>query len=450
MPSALIQPSSAYNIGEYLEIRGSIEAKLFERALRQVVNETEALHVHITEHAGDPRQVIGNPPAWSMPFIDVSAETDARAAAESWMQADLARPIEPTLGPLFGYALFKASDDRFFWYARYHHIIMDGFGMWLVARRLAHVYTQLSIGRSTHDGLPGALAGLLEEDAAYRKSELFARDRQYWLDHLADRPDPVGIGGGGPSPSGTSLRHTVYPQHATVDRLRSIARQAGTGLSQVMAAATAIFLHRLTAANDLIFGLPVAARNNALRTIPGMVSNVVPLRLAVHPSMTVSEVIGQTARQMRRGLRHQRYPIADLRRDIGIVDGRPLFGPNINIMEFNYDFRFAGNHATAHNLSIGPVEDLSISVYDRSDGASLRIDFDANPALHAAAEVADHQQKFLTLLAAIADSGRTIGSLDILTPAERHTILRDWNGTAAAIAPATLPELFAAQVVKNS
>ena len=130
-----LNPSSpAYNIGEYLEIHGSVDAVSFERALQQVVAETEALRVQIIEHAGGPRQVLGPPPSWSMPIIDVSGEPDARAAAESWMQVDLARPIDPTRGPLFGYALFKASDSRFFWYARYHHIVMDAFGMWLIAR----------------------------------------------------------------------------------------------------------------------------------------------------------------------------------------------------------------------------------------------------------------------------------------------------------------------------
>ena len=143
--------ASTYNIGEYIEIEGSIDPILFERALEQVICETEALGLRIAEQAGGPWQVVGASPACSMPVIDVSAETDARAAAEAWMKTDLARPIEPTRGPLFGFALFKASPDRFFWYARYHHIIMDAFGMWLVARRLAQVYTRLSIDRSAHE-----------------------------------------------------------------------------------------------------------------------------------------------------------------------------------------------------------------------------------------------------------------------------------------------------------
>src|SRR5215216_668238 len=442
--------SPAYNIGEYIEIHGSVDPLRFEQALRHVVREAEALRLRIVERAGNPRQVIGPPPAWSMPFFDLSAETDARAVAETWMKADLARPVDPTRGPLFAFALFKASADRFFWYARYHHLIMDGFAMWLVARRVANLYTQLSKGRAVRGAPFGSLAVLLEQDAAYRSSEQFAQDRQFWLDCLADRPDPVSLGGNPTGPSHSFLRSTEYLQHSTVDQLRSLARRSGTSLSRVISSATAIFLHRLSGARHVVFGLPVSARDSIARCIPGMVSNVLPLRLSLHPSMTVSEVIGQAARQIGQGLKHQQYQLADLRRDVGrSANGRTLFGTSLNIMRFRYDFTFAGHYAVSHNLSLGPVENLSIAVYARSDDGPLRIDFDANPTVHRAADLADRQQNYLRLLTAIVDVDRAIGSLDILDPQERATILGGWNDTAHAVPRATLPELFAAQAAQS-
>ena len=79
-----INPSSpAYSIAEYIEIHGSIDPLLLEQALRQVVSEAQALRVQIFDHADGPRQIIGDVQAWSMPVIDVSAEPDARAAAEA-------------------------------------------------------------------------------------------------------------------------------------------------------------------------------------------------------------------------------------------------------------------------------------------------------------------------------------------------------------------------------
>src|SRR4029078_4467610 len=130
------------------------------------------------------------PAAWPLPIIDVSADADPRAAAETWMQADLARPIDPTVGPRFGVALFKGSPARFFWYARYHHIVLDAFGMWLVARRVAEVYTALCAGESLRDDAFGPLSDLLNEDAAYRASAQLDEDRDYWRGALATRPEP--------------------------------------------------------------------------------------------------------------------------------------------------------------------------------------------------------------------------------------------------------------------
>ena len=49
----------------------------------------------------------------------------------------------------------------------------------------------------------------------------------------------------------------------------------------------------------------------------------------------------------------------------------------------------------------------------------------------------------------LRDAEAPIGSLDILAPAERQRILREWNDSARAIPRATLPALFAAQVADS-
>ncbi len=442
-----LNPSSAaYNIGEYIEIRGRIIPALFERALRQVVTESEALRVRITEHDGQPTQVVDSTFAWPLPTIDLSSESDPRGAAEAWMRSDLTQLVDPIRGPLFGFALFKASDELFFWYSRYHHIVMDGFAMWLFGRRVAQVYTELSFGRSGGEEAFGSLGVLLEKDQAYRASDQFAQDREFWSDYLADHPGPVGLGNGRVSAkSDRFIRQTGYLDRSNVERLRAIAQDMDTKLPQVICAAIAIFLHRLTGERELVIGLPVAARDDAARNVPGMVSNVLPLRLSVYPGATVAEIIEQTSLQVRRVLTHRRYQIADLRRDAGQVGDGRLFGVSANIMRFDHDFSFAGHQAIAHNLSLGPVEDLSIAFYDHSLAGPMRIDFDANPALHHASDLASRQREFLRLLASIDSLDRAIGSLEILAADERHRIVEEWNATSRPVPAASLPALFAAQ-----
>ena len=231
-----------------------------------------------------------------------------------------------------------------------------------------------------------------------------------------------------------------------------MAHRAKAGLPQLIVAATALYLHRLTSAQDLVLGLPVTGRLGTVsRRTPGMLSNVLPLRLTVRPGMSLSQLIEKVAEQVRRGLLHQRYRTEDLGRDLGLLaHDQKLFGTSINVMAFDRELLFAGLRTTARNLSNGPVHDLSIVVYDRSKSNELGIDFEANPALYSADELASHQQRFLRLLEAIAaNPGEQIGRLELLEPEERRRILIDWNDTACEVPPATLPGLFEDQVRRS-
>jgi nonribosomal peptide synthetase DhbF len=202
----------------------------------------------------------------------------------------------------------------------------------------------------------------------------------------------------------------------------------------------------------LVIGLPVAARpKGRLRRVPGMVANAVALRLAMSAGMSGASLIREVGRQVREAIRHQCYRYEDLRRDLNLLStNQHLFTTVINIEPFDYDFRFAGHPVTTHNLSNGSAEDLAVFVYDRGDGKGLRIDFDANPALYSAKDLADHQERLVKLLdAIIRDPSRPIGGIDILDAAERRRVLVEWNDTARTVPQATLPALIEDQVAQR-
>ena len=105
-----------YNIGQSIEIHGPVDPSLFNAAVTEAIVDAEAYRVRLIEEIDGPRQIIGPPSEISIPLLDVSAELDPQAAAEGWMKADLAKPIDVLRGPLFLFALFKAAPARFFWY----------------------------------------------------------------------------------------------------------------------------------------------------------------------------------------------------------------------------------------------------------------------------------------------------------------------------------------------
>ncbi|MBH5338146.1 amino acid adenylation domain-containing protein [Streptomyces pactum] len=444
--------SPAHRIGEYLEITGPVDPAHFEAALRQTVEEAEPVRVRFHEEAGEIRQSVEPAGHWPFPVLDVSGEDDPYAAAEAWMRADLNRPMDITRERLFCHALFRLGPERFIWYQGYHHIMLDGFGFALVARRVAELYTARVTGRPAPACPFGPLRSLVDADLAYRASAAFAADRRYWTDRMADRPEPARLAGRPPGPPAGRLRHTAALPPALVAEARAAAHRSGVRMSAVVIAAAAGCLHRLTGAQDIVLGLPVHARTDAaLRGVPGMVANVLPLRLEVSAPARIGDLVRQANGQVHRALRHQRYRGEDLARDLGVPGGwGRLVGPLVNVMAFDYDLRFAGHRAVAHNLSPGFVEDLSISLYDRSDGGEVRLTLDANPALYDAAELAAHHRRLTGMLEAVAAGpDRPVGAVDLLTPGERHQLLTGWNPPPPDLPQDTLPRRFEAQAART-
>jgi glyine---[glycyl-carrier protein] ligase len=442
--------NSIYNLGQYIEIHGVIDPALFEAALREILVEAEALRIQISEGVNEPQLVINNGYSeWSMPFIDFSEELDPKAAAEKWMKVDLTQAVDLIRDPLFNFVLFKVSPERFLWYQRYHHLAIDGLGGWLIARRVAEIYTSKANNQPDSGRAFAPLRLLIEDEKKYRKSQRFARDRKYWLECMAEMPEPVSLSNQPPLESSDFLRRTVSIQPEDAEILQMIAHHAGGTLPNFITAMVAAYLNRLTGANEIILGLSVTARLGAVsRSIPCMLSNVVPLRLMVHPGMTISELIKEAGQRIQQVLRHQRYRSEDLKRELSLTaTNRKLFGPTVNFMLFDYDLHFAGHRATTHNLSNGAVEDLKIVVYNNSKNCGMRIDFDANPNLYPIDDLLSHQQRFLRLLEALSSNPDVqIGRIDLLSQQERRAILEEWNETTRELPQATLVELFEAQV----
>ncbi|MBV2356715.1 amino acid adenylation domain-containing protein [Streptomyces sp. J2-1] len=405
--------SPAYNTAEYLRISGPVDPAVFDRALHHVVAETEALNVTFgTDDTGRPRQTLAPARTWHTHMADLTAERDPHAAALAWMDRDMGHPADLTRGPVFGHALLRTGPEEYLWYHRVHHIALDGFGLSLVARRVAQVYTALMAGEPVPDSGFGTLESVLTEESAYRESTRYAEDRVHWTGRYGDRPPVATPAGRSALPARTFHRHVTDLDRATSDRLRTVARGLKVTWSEVLLAVTVAHLHRLTGAREIVLSLPVMGRlGSASLRVPAMVRNVLPLRVPVTSADSLRALAPQVSRELRAGLPHQRYRYEQLRRDLRLVGGeRRLSGPGVNIMPFEYGLKFAGHPSTVHNVSAGPVDDLAVNVYDRGDGTGLRVAVDTNPDLYTRAETAAFQEGLLALLTqALTDPDRPLG-----------------------------------------
>jgi enterobactin synthetase component F len=446
--SQKITPDAIMSIAEAIEICGAIKPEIFQQALHQVVAEAEQLRVRVIEQDARPRQVLRSVYEGDFPYVDMSREADPRAAIETWMMDELTRPIDLANDPLWVSALLKTADDHYFWYHRAHHIACDGYGGGLVARRLAEVFTAYAAGREPAPNLFCTVEEVVEAETGYRNSRRFQRDREYWLQQLADLPEAVTLSRSRRRHSLNSnlLRSTGRLSAETARQLAELGKSAGISLPQLLISLIAAYYHRATGASDLVFGMPVSGRiSAALRRAVSVCANMVPIRLTFTPEMTASELFPQVSRRVVEALRHQQYRYEDLRRDLGLIgQDQNIAWLGINIEPFDYRLNFDGATAILHNLSNSSAEDLVVFVYDRGTDEGLRFDLDANPSLYGVAELDEHRRRLTRLVEQVlANPDTPLRQLDILGDEERHRLLAGWNHTAGALQDTGLPALVA-------
>ncbi|MEJ0096573.1 MAG: amino acid adenylation domain-containing protein [Methylocella sp.] len=436
-----------YNIGGYLDIHDAVDPALFETALRHVVAEADALRLRFIDTEDGPRQRLDAGAVWSMVTLDYSDQVDPQAAAKAWMRAEMAQPVNLLEDTPFGFALIKTAPDRFFWYHRYHHIVMDGLSVTAISSRLAAVYAALVAGEVPGPNLFGSLHTVLEEDRCYTGSPQQAADQRYWRERLAGWSEPLCLAGRAAAPSNTFVQRAFEVSALQYAVFTAFAKQSGQSLPSIMISIVAAWLHRLSGISDLVLSVPIAGRTKATRGIPATMANALPVRLTVTAESTLPHLTRDISREMRGVLRHQRLRGEDLVRNV-LGSRTRSFGPHIIFMAFDSALRFDKVPVSGEMFSNGPVDDLSIVIY--SDESSLRVNLNANPALYDPAHLNRLAASLTRVLEAIAaDPAQRIGAIDLLTADERRQILVDWNDTAHPLPEATLPQLFEAQAERT-
>ncbi|MFB7620114.1 amino acid adenylation domain-containing protein, partial [Kitasatospora sp. NPDC056181] len=493
----------AYNIGEYTEIHGDLDVDLFVRALRRTLDEAETYRLRLRLDGETPRQYVADPADHPIHVVDLSAEPDPRAAAEQWMRDDLDHPVDLLGERLSAQAVLTLGPGHVLWYQRAHHIVLDGSGLSQFADRLAQVYAALrpaghaGLRPAGHAGRPdadraghagdlardsagdlardlardsagdlvgdsardfagdalGPLSVLIDADHAYRNSPAPERDRQYWLDalaDLADTPDPDTAQGR--RPAARPLLHRAGVTPARTADLRAVAKRLRTSFAGLMITAAAVYHHRATGAQDIVLGVSVNGRTNRSELgIPGMTANIMPIRLRVRPGMPVADLARQTQKAVFEGLRHQRYQYPDIVRDLRRVGGAPVYDLIVDVMVREQPLHFGDCTVTRVGLSSGPAEGLKLDVLGDSAEEGLRTVVEMNPDRHRPAAAEEVSRRFRTVLDRLAEAPATarVADIGLLDRAERQLLLETWNDTAAATDAATVPELFAAQAART-
>ncbi|KAA0021323.1 non-ribosomal peptide synthetase [Antrihabitans cavernicola] len=448
-----LAPEVPLTVAQYVDLKGDLDIALLAKAANTVGVEMQVGQLRLLTVDGEPHQIVDPDIELKTTVVDLRDEADPQEAALTWMHKHSSSPIDIERDPLAANFVLHLGEQDYIWYTRVHHIVIDGFGAMTVLNRMAELYTAAVENNIPTASMAHSLTAVYATQTAYQNSARCESDKHYWATQLDGLPEAPSLAGRLLPASAGRWNESGILDDTTSRLLAGAVNRYETHTSTLITAALAAYISAITDSTDVVLSLPVTARTNAiLRRSAGMVSNVLPLHVRVTASTNVGDLIENVSNQLAGALRHQRYRHEDIRRENG--DGnqaRGFFGPMINIMLFHSEIQLGTLTGALHLLSTGPVEDLSVNIYNSVGGSRTHVDFEANPDTYSEDDVRNHHQRFLSFFERFLAAGTRakVSNLELMHPSERERILETWNATDAQVPATTLADMFAEQAVRT-
>ncbi|WP_345760456.1 enterobactin non-ribosomal peptide synthetase EntF [Klebsiella quasipneumoniae] len=443
----------AWSVAHYVELRGALDPALLGKAIVAGLQQADTLSLRFEEQEGEVWQWVAAERTFAEPpIIDLRTTPDPHRAATERMQADLAQDLRVDGGnPLVCHQLLRVGDDRWYWYQRYHHLLVDGFSFPAITRQIAAIYRAWQRGEATPESPFTSFAEVVDEYQRYAGSEAWQRDKAFWQAQRQALPAPASLSAAplGRRAAGSDIWRMKLEMNA--DAFRRLASHVPQCQPADLALAlTTLWLGRLCNRMDYAAGFIFMRRmGSAALTSTGPVLNVLPLAVHIDAQETLADLAMRLAAQLKKMRRHQRYDAEQIVRDSGKAAGdEPLFGPVLNVKVFDYQLDIDGVEAVTHTLATGPVNDLELALFpDETGGLSLEIL--ANKARYDEAELRRHMARLTALLVQFAaDPTLRCGDAEMLS-ADELTRLAAVNDTAMPLPATTLSALVADQARKT-
>ncbi|SMH47323.1 non-ribosomal peptide synthetase [Azospirillum agricola] len=454
---------NAYVIAHAIELPGPIDADRLARAIRLGLAEADTVTARFGERDGVPVQTMGNE-GHTVPEperIDLTAAPDPEAAARTLMESDLAGDLaadgERPLCRQILFDLSSAGAPRWIWYQRYHHIMLDGFSFNALTRRIAGLYSALCADAPAGESPFVPVAAVVEEEAAYAASDAFARDRAFWTERCRDFPPPLTLSARGAKPTeqqATSevVAHTADLPSALTATLRDHAQAGNVAVADLLMAAIAVYLHRLSGEPAPVVGMPFMRRMGsvAIHSVAPVV-NVLPVRIDLTGTASLLDAAGRVRAALKEARRHQRYDAERIPRDLGQVgSGKALYGPVVNYRMFDTDLDFAGIAAITHHLATGPVDDFEFGLL--TQGERVALELRADRSRYDRADLVRHARRLIHLLDAGLRPGAEPPARLPLLDADEAAAIAGWSAGpvfAPPSQPATLVDVLNRQAAET-
>ncbi|MCP3801335.1 amino acid adenylation domain-containing protein [Allokutzneria sp. A3M-2-11 16] len=410
---------SAYNVPFAWRVTGDLDIVALRAAVADVLARHESLRTIFPVVDSEPCQVVLDEP--EVPFTVGPADVEHVFALER--EIPIRMFVEDNVITLV-----------------LHHIASDDWSVRPLTEDLATAYAARAAGRAPDwSPLPVQYADF----ALWQRERSIPGQLEHWRRALHGLPAEIALPVDRPRPAVASARGGAV--EFTLDPL-PLSRKLDVSAFVVFHAVVAVLLTKLGAGTDIPLGTPISGRSDeALRDLVGYFLNTLVLRSDTSGNPTFAELVERVRESDLAAFEHGDLPFERLVEELNpprSTARHPLFQVMVVYLpEERAELRLPGLVVEPEQVGSATSKfDLCFTLVGDAGRVEYRSDlFDEST-------VDEFASRVVRVFEAVAANPRTrISEIDVLSTVERMSILSEWNDTAVAHVPTTLPHLFEAQ-----
>ncbi len=430
-----------YNIFDAIQIEGELNTVALEQAINEIVRRHEVLRTIFISHEGKPLQSTIPNAALRLAIVDLQGLSGEQRKAEfnRLVRDEIRRPFDLSKWPLLRVFLFRFGRRDHVLLLDLHHIISDGWSSGVLVAELKETYQAFSTGIiSPLAPLPLQYADFACWQREWMKEERLESEISFWKDRLAGAPETLQLPTDCPRPKDKSTRGAVYAFHLSpelTNRALELCQQQNLTLFMLLLSVWNIILSRYSGQRDVVVGTPVANRiRPELEPLIGFFVNTLALRCTLCDEWTFAELLQHVREVTLSAQDHQELPFEKLveelqpKRDTSYT---PIFQVMLVLQNTPLpEIRMPGLVLRRIPLH-GDTSKFDLLLSLQQSGECINAELEYDSELFHASTMERMVAHFRTLLAtALQLPEKPISQLSMVSEAETHKLLIEWNDTA--------------------
>jgi iturin family lipopeptide synthetase A len=309
----LAPESPAYNVALIFSIRSEVDIQTLRDTFQALLDRHSGFRTRIVkDKGGEPVQKILEHEKICFEVTDVS-DWDSDKLNQQ-IKTLYQQPFDLEQGPVFRVNLLTRGQQDHVLLFNAHHIVFDGWSLWMIMDELGQSYSAIK------NGLSYSLPPIEYSYADYVKwqNDMLNSPKgeqlwNYWKAQLSGELPVLNFPTDKPRPpvqsfaNGKTLHFSVTD--SLTQRIRTFAQSEGVTPYMILVAAFQILLHRYTGQNDILLGSLATGRGQSEFTkVSGYFVNPIVLREHINHQTTVTDFLGQVRQTVLGALKHQDYP----------------------------------------------------------------------------------------------------------------------------------------------